>query len=959
MKIIPGVDLFLSRFADSEWHGVVRPWLEEGRGRLERAIVVAPTRGQTHALKQRCVVEGVSLLGVEFLTPGLARKKRVQKEGLRRSLQLLVLQSRIEARLAPLDPGDPARRLWKSLASDLGSALDDFEDLARVGFRPADFPRAELRELFGELVAWVGRHGYALGPLEDEAAGLAPVAPGSEPVADRILILAGGPESWGDFFGLAALARRSRSVAVVLAEPEFGGAGGSGEEWVDAWQALLGVEARPIDRPDPEESCAPVAELWTGGAGSAERAEVIVARSKSDEGDHVADAVVRLLGEGADNIAVIFPGADAAHARIARLMEERGVPFTDLVGTAGTPPVDARIQSALVDFYGGGCRLEELLALWPLLRSLNLARLSPADARVACQELFDEVQAHCVEAHVGRLEASDDARWREMGRVARILLPGWPDHLTAADALGRFEAVRDQLMLAEPAGWPALREFARRAAEPMPARAILEAFRAFLPERGPVSAQGRGGFARVTLTTCRRAAGVAWSDAIFVEANTGVWPERREPSCWLGDETRRRLNESGRFSLGLPTSDGRAAQERRLCAAIARDTRRKVVLSAALFSEEDPEVRLGPNSWLERVMWSKGLLSADGAGTEAFERLAAARPAAGARRGLVPQPVEWFEIWSRRRDPDRPFDEFFLADASGARRPRRLSARQIESGVKDPAQLWFDAVLRVRRVEWRSFARNRGKSIGDAVHRVLAEALRGAPAEGDFFRLPGRDAAGARLAAALADLRAKWPRDRYWDSFHMDVCRAARELVGRVYELPAAPFGAVEAGLPEGATVPVGDAGRLAVSGRMDLVLSDRPGWNGARVEIIDYKTGGESKLSARRMASSGASLQLGVYLQAALSAGAAGSVWMLKPEERPMRIGQEEIDVACAKLGTLGAHLATGVYGALTPDRGEYTHGFEWPLACAPIGLAILESKFFRTFGSPAAGRSRDEDHG
>lgn len=956
MKTLPGVDLFLSRFADGEWRGVVRPWLEEGRGRLERAIVVAPTRGQTHALKQRCVDEGVSLLGVEFLTPSLARKKRAQAGGIGRSLQLLLLRSRIEARVAPLDPADPARRIWKSLASDLESALGDFEDLIRGGFRSEDFPLAELREVFGEMAAWIGRNGYELGPLQDEAAGLAPVPAGPGRVADRLLILAGGAEGWGEFFGMAALARRSASVAVVLAEPEFRGR--AGEEWVEVWQALLGAEARLVDAPEPLESCAPVAELWTGDAGSGERAEVIVGCSRSDEMEHVADAVSRLLGEGADNIAVIFPGAGAAHALLARLLEERGVPFADMIGTAGTPPVDTRIQRAMVDFYERGCRLEELLAIWPLLRSLNLARLAPAQARAACQELFDEVQSHSVEPQVGRLDGSKDASWREVGRVARLLLPAWPGMLPPADALALFEAARGRLMLAEPAGWPALREFAKRATAPMPAHALLGALRAFLPEKGPVGgAAGRRGFARVTLTTCRRAAGIAWSDSVFVEANAGIWPERREASCWLGDEARRSLNEKGRFSLGLATSDDRAALDRRLYSSIARDTRRRIVISAAVFSEEEPEAKLGPNAWLERVMWSKGLLSADGAGIEAFERLAtAARPAAGARAAPGPPPAAWFDIWCRRRDPNRPFDEFFLADTSGKSRPPRLSASQIERGIADPARLWFDAVLRVRRIEWRPFARDRRKSVGDAVHRVLAAALRGPPAEGDFFRLPDRAAAAARLAGELADLRARWPRDGYWDSFHMDVCRAARELLGRVFELPAAPFAAAEARLPEGAAVLAGDAGRVPVHGRMDLVLSDRPGWDGARIEIVDFKTGGEAKLSARRMASSGASLQLGVYLQAARSAGAAGSVWMLKPEDRPMRIGMEDLDRACAKLVILGAHLATGIYGARTPDRNEYTRGFEWPLACAPIGAAILESKFARTFGAAAAKESGDD---
>jgi RecB family exonuclease len=951
LKTNAGVDLFLSRFAEAEWLGVVRPWLEAGRGRLERALVVAPTRGQTQALKQRCVAERVSLLGVEFLTPSLARSKRTQAGGLGASLQLLVLRSLIDARLAPLPMGDPARGLWKSLASDLESALGDYGDLIRGGFRAADFPRAELRDAFGELEAWVARHGYVLGPLEDLAAGLTPVPAGSAAVADRLLILAGGAEGWGDFFGLAALARRSPSVTVVLAEPEFRGARSSGEEWVEVWQALLGVEARPVDAPEPVESCAPVAELWSGGAGSAERARVIVGCSASDEMALVADEVGRLLAGGSDNIAVIFEGAGAAHSRLSRHLAEQGVAFADMIGSAGTPPVDIQIQRGMADFYIRGCRLEELLALWPLLRSLNLARPSQAEARDVCQRLFDEVQSHSVEPHVAMLEGSKEEKWREVGRVARLLLPGWPERLAPAEALARFEAARDRLMLAEPAGWPALREFARRAAEPMPARAILEAIRAFLPEKGPAAgAQARGAFARVTLTTRRRAAGIAWSDSIFVQANSEIGPERQEATCWLGDDERRERNRSGRFSLGLPTSDDRAALERRLYSSIARDTRRTVVLSAALFGDEEPELRLGPSAWLERVMWDKGLLSGGGAGSAVFERLAVpARPRGAERAASDPAALAWFDIWTRRRDAGLPFDEFFLADATGARRPMSLSPIQIERGIGDPATLWFDAILRVRRIEWRSFSRDRRKSVGDAVHHALAAALRGAPAEGDFFHLPDRAAAASRLAGELAALRARRPADRYWDSFLMDVERAARELLARVFELPQAPFGAVEARLPEGATVPVGRAGRLFVHGRIDLLLSDRPGWAGAQVEIVDYKTGSGAKLSAKSMASKGAALQLGVYLQAARSLGAAGNVWMMKPEERPNGIAMDELDRASVKLAVLGEHLATGVYGALTPDRDEFSHGFEWPLACPPIGLAVLEAKFERTFGAAA----------
>ncbi|HEY5080159.1 MAG TPA: PD-(D/E)XK nuclease family protein, partial [Opitutaceae bacterium] len=621
---------------------------------------------------------------------------------------------------------------------------------------------------------------------------------------------------------------------------------------------------------------------------------------------------------------------------------------------AGAPPEDTQVQRSLAAFYERGCRMEELLALWPLLCALNLARISPGRARATCQRLFDELPSHGIDTHVDRLEKEGDVDGLEVARVARLVLPAWPKELTLSDALTRFEAARDRLAASVPAGWQELREFARRAQEPMPATAILETIRAFLPEKGPVEGTPpRGGFAHVTLTTVRRAAGVAWSHAILAESNAGAWPSRRESSCWLDDEARRELNARGRFSLGLATTDDRASLERGLWSAVARDTSQRVIFSASLHDEEDPERALEPNPWLERVMWSKGYLSADSGGRESFGALAGSAARADAS-GAPGAQGAWFSIWNRRRDPAAPFDEYFFADPSGDP-PTRISARQIERGARDPVRLWFDEVLRVRRVDWGTFRRARGRMMGTAVHRVMAVALRGAPHEGAFSATPQRPEAQVRLAAELSALRARWPRDRYWESLFLDVSGAAQELLDLVFRLPAAPFAATELRLPESATVDTGSAGPLAVSGRPDLVLSDRPALEGARVSIVDFKTGGDAKLSGKTMASTGASLQLGVYLEAARSLGATGAVLMLKPGKPPSMIEMDGLGDAVAKLGVLGQHLSTGIYGALTPDRDEYTVVFEWPLACAPIGHAILKEKFERTFGAAAAAGSEE----
>ena len=659
------VELILYREAAPAWSAVIRPWFEAGRGRLERSLVVVPTRGQAHALKQRCAEESVPLLGVDFLTPGLARRKWLASLGegepagvpaLGRELLLIGLRSLIEGRLAGLQPEDTMWGLWKTLQSDPERALEDFDEMLRAGFGPGDFELEPLRELFGELSRWARSLGYELAPLQNQEAALRAPCPGTLAAADRLLVYGLGPEAWAEFFPVVSLARRCRAITVVLPEPEFRGSKSLDERWIELWTALLGVEPRLPDAESPA-GCGAVAGLWTGAEGSAERARLLVGRTRSDEMELVAGEVERLLARGAANVGVVFPTADSAHLRLARLLSERGVAFADLVEVAAAPPIDVQLLRAVLAFYQGGCSLEGLMGLWPLAHALNLVTEAPSAVRSACERLFDEAQTHGLEAYRNRLASGGRADWTEIARVAGILLPPWPDELALAEAMARFEAVCAAFKLSLPEGWPSLGAFAGREARPLPLRVVLSAIDSFLPREAPAEgAPGRGLFARVTLTTLRRAAGVAWSHAVFVESNAGVWPRRRESSCWLTDEHRKLLNEKGRFSLGLFTGDDRAALEKRLCTSLARDTAEEIVFTAALFDEEEPELPLAPNAWVERVMLSGTRWRPAGAGfEEAFARLArSARKAAPAHAGTR----EWGAVWSRgaiRRFPSTNF----------------------------------------------------------------------------------------------------------------------------------------------------------------------------------------------------------------------------------------------------------------------------------------------------------------
>jgi hypothetical protein len=440
-----------------------------------------------------------------------------------------------------------------------------------------------------------------------------------------------------------------------------------------------------------------------------------------------------------------------------------------------------------------------------------------------------------------------------------------------------------------------------------------------------------------------------------VESNAGIWPQRQSSSGWLTDEQRAALNLRGRFSLGVFGSDDRAWLEKRGYAALARDTATQLVFSAALADDAEPETMLAPNSWLERVLWHADVASGDI--QAAFERSAVSVP----KGGSVASAETWLAIWNSRRDATRAFDDYFLSVDPARIKPQQLSARLMESAVADPAELWFGAVLKTARVEWGPLMRSRKRSLGQLAHRVLGAALRGEVAEGVFFEKPSQAEVSSRLKVELERIRALWPADRFWDSFHAALEHTCALLLENFFLLQTGRFMAVEMRLPVGVMVPLG-MGResLAVTGRTDVVFRDTADWLGAEVVVVDFKTGSDPLLSAERMGAKGSSLQLGVYLAAMRALGAqTGRVWMLKPEHGGAAVMEmSELDQALLPLGQIALHLASGHYGALTPDKSAHApSGFTWPLACAPVPEAVLVEKFAATLGETITKTEGDAD--
>jgi len=291
--------IHLYRHTRAAWREVVRPWLAQG-GSLRRSHVVVPTRGQAHAFKQQCIESNIPLLGVELLTPGLARRKWAEHIG--ESAQICAGSGGLQAagrgatRLAferhldaqrqegrdfvasgGLETAPPCaldnkkqnltpfheklhpplgreflllglrsiieRRLkaddsgiLKSLRSDCDKALDDFDDLLKAGFSAADFPEPLARDVFVELDAWVTGLDRDFAPRQTRDF----VRSGARPlIAGRALIHGFSAEQRNEFFNVAAFARCFEDVTLTIPEPEFLRPKGSLAPEVDeAWMQL-------------------------------------------------------------------------------------------------------------------------------------------------------------------------------------------------------------------------------------------------------------------------------------------------------------------------------------------------------------------------------------------------------------------------------------------------------------------------------------------------------------------------------------------------------------------------------------------------------------------------------------------------------------------------------------------------------------------------------------------------
>ncbi len=583
----------------------------------------------------------------------------------------------------------------------------------------------------------------------------------------------------------------------------------------DAWKRALADQRDAIDR---------------GIRGM----RLLMAESRGEEARAIALLMREVLETPGRTCMLITPDRTLARAVRAELRrwdvdvdDSAGVPLLD------TPPgnflvllaqaaLDGFAPSALAalmahPFFCAGMERREMATL---ARLLQLVVLRPLERRISLDELPGEVSRRRRQARRQPLHehpnvrALDDARWRDMERVATLLARrlGELEELFASGRRGGFaRMLRCFLETAEelatpPEGecllWRArageelattLAEVVRHADDaPAMRGAELVAFLVSELAARPVR-QHQPAHARLSILGLLEARMMDADRVILGGLNEGIWPEEALNDPWL--------NRTDRAALKLPLPERRIGLSAHDFTQAA--SRREVWLTCAAKIEQQPAV---PSRWILRL---RAVLQAAGlSDLEQRDR----------------RPLDWARMLDRRAPPQRIAPPFPAPPTK--LRPLHVSASRVKTLLRDPYAIFASDILRLSPLPSLSadggpalfgtmvhdalerFARRHpGARLPEDAEKELLELLREAHERhmGDVVQLARLEGRLARMAEWFVDREREWRRD---------VLRVHVECRGRM----KVNAGGVEHVLS-------------ARADRLDVL-------RGGGVRLMDYKTG-------------------------------------------------------------------------------------------------------------------------
>lgn len=1002
--------LRITRSWSEAWAGLLETWLRDAASGAWKAtlpsLVVVPTRAHANALKALVLEEGVSHLGLRFVTPGILRDLLLRSCGealpAREHLRLLLAIAAEETVAHGTDELTDEQHAAKAVLRTPDHLLRTLERLTAAGWEFGDLQLRSFEPIVRRFHERLGATRLALHAELDRLA-LQRTA-NAAPLFARVLVTGFDGAHWSHWFLLRAAVQSAESATVLLEYPH--GELKTDSSWIGSWEEALG-EATDVNSHADVRSDSFFTDEEMRGLGRSKRdSTFLVGSDTREQAEAVALQCLRFLAEpDCTRIAVVFAGAGSLPRLVAHALTELEVPHNDGIGHS-LPGVfespewrawlqlqqDARINS-LLNFINA---LPDRGDLFPDVRMRAFDRtLRSAYAELLLDDL-NVLQQFCAEQSNTNSQAVAAAI-----RSIHFL----PARSTLSKFLRETEAAFARLK------WnPRWLEIARRVDERTSACDVEFSRTLYLRWLGEVASTftkssetaGEHPYARVQLLTVPEAHGQEWSHLIFAGWNEGSWPPSPAGEFVRDDEIaafnanirnlNRRAAERGRQGEGhiairedhsfyLGPSEQRQIALRQF-ETLLNSATQEVAFSSALVQENAPERFWNPSELLTRVYqqtYRKPLTQA----TMSSLQRATAAAIENARTltqttDLPSVQIEQTRVaYKARRDAETAAGEYDFAFRSPPAHVPVFSVSDLEKLVSTPALIWMKKYLGVEAADesgspWHA-------ATGQWVHRWLG-GIAGAEGSQTFVRVPSESEIEKRVRSAAEQKAAEVkrlcaevgkPLPDWWSSGWQNALCLARHLGAKMATASEWPWMATEWTIDADEAVIVSDGVALSFRGRIDLLLARGESPPDATSErwIVDYKTGANKPLAPAREDTEkrksrlhnrlvkGEALQLGLYALAVRQQGAADILLsIVSPAVRAVtpQLSMGDISAHTAIFAELARMQYTGVFGMYGPLRPAFGYSRPYPLATLAIDPDLLDAKWERTH--EALGREEEE---
>jgi len=960
------------------WESVILPWFDSVSFTSivndAPVAVVTPYRSQAYLLRSQLLANGISLLGVKFLSPAQLREVLLRGSGLniplREHLRLLLaiaaeeIASPIGAPKIDNENEGHDHLIAKAVARAPDHFLRAIDRLGAAGWRFDEVGTPALREINAKFQSLVAKCGFELIHDADRTA----IARGST-IPHRfsdLLVTGFNGAHWPLWPLLRSAVTSSKRATVILTDPRDE-ARALDETWIGTWEEAFGA-ANPISATAAEAEQHPAQYRF------------VVARDTCEQASAIATLVIEFLAQEPDaQIAIFFPGPGVLPRRVGSLLAAHNVPHNDAIGHPSAANSNATAWAAWLHLQENP-RLRSLLRFLkscdvpiPAFGGLSLHKIERRLRKAYCSVLLDDVRVlrefcarHCSPGDAIRIADGIDAIDLFPERASFV---EFTRRTSAAFAMFGWDS-RLALLRGFTSGWcDALDvEFSRATY----LRWLSELMIGIEHER---DADGDHPYSRVHILPYGEAADEVWSHVILAGLNEGEWPAAQNDSGFIGvdevTELNRRATHTGRHGTGHTcVKEGQtllvgAAERRQIALRDLRNTVEAtsdmVAVTAQLFSGTSAMRAANPSDFCARLYFDAHGKPLSRPRFEALQR--ATEQWLNNSSKLPEQPADHAGIermmiaYRARRDPRLRAGKFDFALQTPPSQPAALRATQWRSALQSPALVWMAHFLGVEADEediasWSA-------ATGNWVHSWLATVAR-ANANEVLVELLPREQILSSVARAAEFFRedmesmsetAGRSLPDWWLSGWRNARHIADQLARKVAALEGWQLAATEVRISEEEAVRVAPGKSLRIEGRVDLLLA-KARVAAAPLWVIDYKTGGDAKLASgpnafRKQLISGEAIQISLYALAMRERGGSEIGMSLLTQNATLDEPQMLIDGVIAHEDfwrEIVRMAETGDFGMLGEIRSPYRAIGDYPIATLPIDPEILTEKWALT---------------